>query len=59
MDHNQFETQIAAILAAGIAGPRGANDPEAVVTLLVQIRDELQKRTVIVKQNANFMPKGR
>lgn len=59
MDHTQFEMQVAAILTAGIAGTRGIKEPAAVVDLLVEIRDELVKRSVVTKTSAAFIPKGR
>ncbi|HEX2593949.1 MAG TPA: hypothetical protein VHL34_20785 [Rhizomicrobium sp.] len=59
MDPTQFELQIAATLAGNIAGASGLKDPEAVVTLLLGIRDELAKREVINKKSAAFIPKGR
>ena len=59
MDHSQFEMQIAAILAAGIASAKNATDPAAVVTLLSEIHKEIVSREVVEKKSANFIPKGR
>ena len=59
MDHTQFEMQVAAILTAGIAGASGIKEPAAVVDLLKEIHKELTAREVVVKVNANFIPKGR
>ena len=58
MDHTQFEMQIAAILAAGVAGASGIKEPATAVDLLVEIRDELVKRGVVTKMSANFTPKA-
>ena len=57
MDHLQFEMQIAAILAAGIAPARGATAPADVVSLLAEIHKELVARTVVEKKTSAFIPK--
>jgi tRNA A37 threonylcarbamoyladenosine synthetase subunit TsaC/SUA5/YrdC len=59
MDHTQFEMQVAAILAAGVAGANGVKEPSAIVDLLVEIHAEIAKRGAITKQTAGFIPKGR
>ena len=59
MDHLQFEMQVAAILAAGIAPSRGATAPADVVSLLAEIHQELVARAVVEKKTATFIPKGR
>jgi|KBSMisStaDraftv2_1062788.scaffolds.fasta_scaffold3303599_1 tRNA A37 threonylcarbamoyladenosine synthetase subunit TsaC/SUA5/YrdC len=59
MDHAQFEMQVAAILAAGVAGQGGVKEPSAIVDLLVEIHTEITRRAVITKQSAGFVPKGR
>lgn len=59
MDHAQFEMQVAAILAAGVAGAKGIQEPSAIVDLLVEIHAEITQRAVITKQSAGFVPKGR
>jgi hypothetical protein len=59
MDHAQFEMQVAAILAAGVAGANGIKDAKSVVDLLAEIHTEIVSREAITKQRANFIPKGR
>jgi hypothetical protein len=59
MDHAQFEMQVAAILAAGVAGAKGVQEPSMIVDLLIEIHSEIMQRAVITKQSAGFIPKGR
>jgi hypothetical protein len=59
MDHYQFEMQVAAILAAGIASAKGATSAADVVTLLAEVHKEITERAVIEKKNSAFIPKGR
>jgi hypothetical protein len=58
MDHEQFEILIAAILTAGQLGsPK--SEPADVTALLAKTLAEMQRAQIIVKKNANFIPKGR
>ena len=59
MDHSQFSMLVAAILTTGIAAQRGAKEPADVVSLLAEVHSEITTREIIVKQSANFIPKGR
>jgi hypothetical protein len=59
MDHSQFEMLVAAILTSGIAGARGASEPQAVVSLLAEVHKEITSREIVTKQSAAFVPKGR
>lgn len=56
MEHEQFETLIAAILTAGhMSRQAGAADP---VPLLAKTLQELRDAEIIIKKNAAFVPKG-
>jgi hypothetical protein len=57
MEHHQFEMQVAATLAAGIATARGATSTADVVNLLTEIHKEIVARTTIEKKSATFIPK--
>lgn len=56
MDHEQFETLIAAILTAGRINREGAaTDP---VPLLAKTLEDLRGAEIIIKKNVAFIPKG-
>lgn len=56
MEHDQFETLIAAILTAGQLGRGdGSADP---ATMLAKTLADLRNAEIIIKKNAAFIPKG-
>lgn len=56
MDHEQFETLIAAILTAGRMNSEGGlGDP---VPLLAKTLEDLRNAELIIKKNVAFIPKG-
>lgn len=56
MDHEQFETLIAAILTAGQVSRQGeAANP---VPLLAKTLEDLRSAEIIIKKNVAFVPKG-
>ena len=57
MEHHQFEMQVAAILAAGIAQAKGMTAPAEVVSLLAEVHKEIVDRGVIEHKRANFIAK--
>lgn len=57
MEHEQFELLVAAILtAAQLNQPR--NDAPNAIDLLSKTLSDLRESKIIVKRNANFVPKG-
>jgi len=57
MEHEQFEILIAAVLTAGQLNRQQAGEPNP-TDLLAKTLEELRASQVIVKRNANFIPKG-
>jgi hypothetical protein len=57
MEHEQFEILIAAVLAAGQLNRQQAGETKP-AELLAKTLEELRASQVIVKRNANFIPKG-
>ena len=58
MEHDQFESLVAAILTAGAMNPDTRNEPATVAALFVSMRDEIRRSGAIVRFNAAFVPKG-
>ena len=59
MEHDQFESLIAAILTAGALGRDSLAEPAVVAALFVGMRDEIRRNGAIVRHSATFVPKGR
>ncbi|HVZ70589.1 MAG TPA: hypothetical protein VG891_14090 [Rhizomicrobium sp.] len=57
VEHEQFEILIAAVLTAGQLNRQlpGETNP---TELLAKTLDELRAAQIVVKRNANFVPKG-
>jgi hypothetical protein len=57
MEHDQFEVLIAAVLTAGqiACDPSAAAKPAETLARTLQ---DLRTAQIIVKRNANFVPKG-
>lgn len=57
MEHEQFEILIAAVLTAGQLNGQQAGETNP-AELLAKTLEDLRASQVIVKRNANFIPKG-
>jgi hypothetical protein len=57
MEHEQFELLVAAVLTAGQMS-RQQPAEEKPVELFAKTLEELRTAQLIVKRNANFIPKG-
>jgi hypothetical protein len=57
MDHDQFETLVAAVLAAGVLSRGGSHEATDVVKLLADIRAILKEQGIVSRQSSSFVPK--
>jgi hypothetical protein len=57
MDHDQFETLIAAILTAGMTSHNQDTHRSDAISMLVDIRRALRAESVISRMSASFVPK--
>jgi len=57
MDHEQFEILIAAVLTAGQLNRQQPEEAKP-AELLAKALEDLRTSQIIIKRNANFIPKG-